>query len=131
MKNKRQYFRLRLPGDAALIFSSNWGEYQVTEISERGMRIVCEDGACPLALEQHVAGTLELHDGTVLHVSGIAGRRDSQELIIWELEGFPFSAMMDEQRYMAKEYPHLDLSGAAQLEAKPSDDGANPADSSA
>lgn len=117
MRNQRQYFRLRLPGDAALPYTTSCGVFQVTEISERGMRIICEEDTCPVAIQQHMSGTLELHDGTTLHITGIAGRRDNQELIILELEGFPFSAMMDEQRYMAKEYPHLDLSGAAQLES--------------
>lgn len=101
---ERTFFRLRFPLAAALPFETSHGDFSVCELSEGGLRILC-DGDSPIRVGQPVLGTLVLSTGERIDVKGFAVRREQDELVISQAEGITFQHMMAEQRNLVQKYP--------------------------
>ena len=101
---ERTFFRLRFPLAAALLFETSHGEFSVCELSEGGLRILC-DGDSAIRVGQPVRGTLVLTTGERIDVKGFAVRREQDELVITQAKGITFQHMMAEQRNLVQKYP--------------------------
>ncbi len=101
---ERTFFRLRFPLAATLPFKTSHGEFSVCELSEGGLRILCE-GDPSIRVGQPVRGTLILTTGEHIDVKGFAVRREQDELVITQAEGITFQHMMAEQRNLVHKYP--------------------------
>ena len=100
----RTFFRLRFPIAAALPFETSHGQVSVCELSEGGLRILC-DTESGLHVGQTVQGTIVLSSGERIDVKGLAVRREKDELVITQAEGVTFQHMMNEQRNLVHRFP--------------------------
>ncbi len=105
---QRKYFRLNYKAEKVmpLLWAQN-KEFRVSEISEKGLRVIVDD-AYRFKLGDLVQAEILINSvnskiplqGKVLRISG-------NEVIFLLSEGISFKHMISEQRYMRKHYPFI------------------------
>ncbi len=95
-KDRRIYFRLSYPSFARPSVQCASARYQVTEISERGIRILTQN----LWVGQLFSGTIYFHDGHQEQIAGQVYRLSGPETVIRLKKGIPGTRVMAEQRYL-------------------------------
>lgn len=120
---QRRFFRLRYPGDSNARIVINAQSYNLTEISEEGIRFGCDSSR--FTIGEDVAGQIIIHTGYLGEVSGVVLRYDesAQEIIVRLIQKrIPQQIVFEEQRLLLQhtqrrqhtrlEYPtgkHADL----------------------
>jgi PilZ domain len=103
LTSRREFFRLPYPitvGATLLIDGTN---YTVGEISEGGLRLLCNGEQFPLA--QRVQGTLVLTAGMKCTVTGTVLRAEGKYVIVKLSRGPTGYDVMREQRHLSKSFP--------------------------
>ncbi|MEZ8103517.1 PilZ domain-containing protein [Vibrio clamense] len=103
-EQKRQYYRLKYPKKARPLIRIGDQLIPVSEVSEKGLRIVRHDFSA-LYKGLIMAGILRLHGDRQIPVQGPILRFDGNEVIIKLDEGITFKDMFEEQRYIRQKYP--------------------------
>jgi hypothetical protein len=102
---RRNYYRLRYPLShrPKLCLAGTDREYEVTELSERGLRLRCATYSASFQLGKRVTATIMLpqHD---VEVSGMVARRDFDEVVVVNVDGVSFRLIMAEQRRLASTF---------------------------
>ena len=104
MVQKRQYYRLRYPRRAMPIIRIDDELYHVSEISEKGIRIVMNK-TTSLYRGLTLKGTLSLGLDYKIKVKGHILRFDKNEVILQLTVGPSFKDMVEQQRYIRNRYP--------------------------
>ncbi|WP_394247262.1 PilZ domain-containing protein [Vibrio profundi] len=101
---KRQYYRLKYPKRARPIMRVDDELFHVSEVSEKGVRLLIRNLA---AFYQGLSmvGTLNLHDHSSVQVCGAVLRFDGDEVILQLTKGPSFKDMVSEQRHIRQKYP--------------------------
>ena len=103
---RRSYYRLRYPlSNRPNLYLSGEGNraYQVTELSERGLRLHDPSNSSTLRVGHHLRATIHLPDSRI-EVAAVVGRRDHDEVVLVEVEGISFGLIFEEQRRLATRF---------------------------
>lgn len=104
-QERRRHFRLRFPSKELASITIEGTKLTVTEISESGIRISTD---APIQLETNqVLGDLRFADGTTVRVSGRIHRKESDTIVLANVEGLSFKHVMQEQMRLLRKYPML------------------------
>ncbi|MCA9264291.1 MAG: PilZ domain-containing protein [Planctomycetales bacterium] len=101
--NQRRFFRLAYPLSDRPQLLLDGRNYEVSEISERGLRIYCTQTS-KFEVGQCVEGVIIFHDGESAKISGTVGRLSDIEVVVVRVEGVTFARMVDEQRHLINKY---------------------------
>ncbi len=100
----RAYYRLRYPRAERPTVRIEDRDYEVSEVSERGARIVLT-GACAVPRDQPFAGVLRFRDGETGSIEGVVLRSDEKEMVVGLSSGVSLKRMMAEQIRLRQKYP--------------------------
>ncbi|WP_194435545.1 PilZ domain-containing protein [Vibrio fluminensis] len=101
---KRRYYRLKYPRRAMPVVSIDNQLFHVSEISEKGIRIVMNSFAS-LYRGLTLTGTLSLGLDNKIKVKGRVLRFDDSEVILQLDQGPSFKDMVEQQRHIRNNYP--------------------------
>ncbi|MFM2590192.1 PilZ domain-containing protein [Vibrio sp. TBV020] len=101
---KRRYYRLKYPKRARPFVRFGDEMFQVTEVSEGGIRMVTNHFTS-MYKGLTVKGLLNLNEENTVEIEGAVLRFDNDEVIIQLVKGPTFKIMVDEQRYIRTKYP--------------------------
>ncbi len=101
---KRSYYRLQYPKPERPTVWFRGRCYEVTEISEGGVRVMLASG-CAVRLRQTFAGVLRFKDGDTLPIVGVVLRLDDREMVVKLSKGISLKCMIAEQIRLRKKYP--------------------------
>lgn len=102
---KREYYRLDFPPKErpALLVGSL--SMPVIEVSERGLRYEPAPGHAP-AIGERLEGIVRLRRAGEVEISGTVSRTQGSTLVlILDGAGLPYAAILEEQRYLMRQYP--------------------------
>ncbi|MGY3570013.1 PilZ domain-containing protein [Vibrio sp. SCSIO 43135] len=101
---KRQYYRLKYPKRARPVVRVQGDLYHVSEVSEKGIRVVVNQSS---SFHQgfQLRGILDLHDESQVQIEGAILRLDNNEIIVQLTRGPSFKDMVQEQRHIRNKYP--------------------------
>ena len=94
--DQRKYYRLKYPVAERPIIRSGDQDYEISEISEGGARIVVA-GAGPFEPGEPFSGTVLFADGEEVEIRGIVLRHDTDEIAVRLSIGISFKRMVAEQ----------------------------------
>ena len=80
LSSRREYFRLPYPITSGAALAVDGTNYKVSEISEKGLRLVAGMGA--LEIDSRIEGTLTLAMGTRCQVAGTVLRIDGKDYVV-------------------------------------------------
>jgi len=103
LSSRREFFRLPYPVTSGAILAIGGTNYTVGEISEGGLRVLCNGARFPL--EQVVEGTLELTAGMRCAVVGSVLRVEDRCVILKLSRGPSSQDVFREQRHLSKNFP--------------------------
>ncbi len=106
LEQRREFFRLCYPKRAMPDIRLAGYRFHVSEVSEKGLRVLVEGGAS-FSRGVSITGTLNLHEGRQVWVKGSVLRVEGKEVVLKLSEGPTFKDMVEEQRYMRQNYPSL------------------------
>jgi hypothetical protein len=101
---KRNYYRLKYPKSERPTVWFRGCTYEVSEISEGGVRIMLAKG-CAVRLHQTFAGVLRFKDGDTTPVVGVVLRWEGDEMVVKLSQGISLKRMIAEQSRIRKKYP--------------------------
>ncbi|GAK82719.1 protein chain release factor A [Vibrio ponticus] len=101
---KRKYYRLRYPRRAMPTVRIDDQLFHVSEISEKGIRIIMNNFAS-LYRGLTLTGTLSLGVDNQIPVKGQVLRFDDNEVILQLVQGPSFKDMVEQQRHIRTKYP--------------------------
>ncbi|WP_260261809.1 PilZ domain-containing protein [Vibrio intestinalis] len=104
LEQKRKYYRLRYPRRAMPIVRFHDELFHVSEVSEKGIRIVMNN-LTTLYKGLSLSGTLSLNPDCKIPVEGSILRFDKNEVILYLNKGPSFKHMVQEQRHIRNKYP--------------------------
>ena len=106
-KERRRFYRLRLPTVERLSAQVNGQPFWVLELSEGGLRVVPADPQNMPDLTDDVDIEISLPCGEPLRVKGRVARRDGKEVVVVDLRGVSFAEMLEQQRRLINKYSSL------------------------
>ncbi len=103
---QRKYFRLSYKSKTVMPRLRLLNrEFQISEISEQGMRIISRDPSL-FSVDENVKGEVVLNSlDTNIQIEGTVLRAYGYEVVINLREGLSFKNMIAEQRYLRKHFP--------------------------
>ncbi|GAB2659442.1 PilZ domain-containing protein [Vibrio panuliri] len=101
---KRRYYRLKYPRRGRPVVRIDDQLFHVSEISEKGIRIVMNNFAS-LYRGLTLTGTLNLSIDYQIPVKGKVLRFDDNEVILQLDQGPSFKDMVEQQRHVRNKYP--------------------------
>ncbi len=101
---RRTHYRLRYPIAERPTARIEDRDYEVSEISERGVKIRLES-VSGLAVEQRFAGVLRFEDGETLGIEGVVLRSDGKESVLKLAQGISQKRIVAEQIRLRQKYP--------------------------
>jgi len=111
---RRRYHRLRYPEADRPSVRFDKKEFPVSEISEKGTKIVLPAG-CSLEQHQPFTGILWFQDGVNILIRGVVQRCDKEGVAVKLSKGISVQRMIAEQSRLLEKYPNLfDASEAAE-----------------
>ena len=103
LTSRREFFRLPYPVTTGARLALDGTNYIVGEISEGGLRLICNGASLPVS--HRVQGTLELTAGMRCTVSGTVLRVEGKCVIVKLSRGPTGYDVMREQRHLSKIFP--------------------------
>jgi hypothetical protein len=103
LTSRREYFRLPYPVTTGATLAMDGTNYTVGEISEGGLRLLCNGDKFPL--EQRVQGTLMLTAGMRCSVTGTVLRVEDKCVIVKLSRGPTGYDVLREQRHLTRNFP--------------------------
>ena len=103
-KNERAHYRLLYPQAERPTIRIEDRDYEVSEVSERGARILLA-GVGAVHRDQSFAGVLRFRDGETVSVEGVVLRSDEKEMFVRFSSGVSMKRMMAEQIRLRQKYP--------------------------
>jgi hypothetical protein len=103
LTSRREYFRLPYPITSGATLVVDGTNYKVSEVSERGLRVVTSEGS--FSVEAPIEGTLILNMGVRCPISGSVLRLDGDSYVIKLERGPSTRDVMREQLYLSKAFP--------------------------
>ena len=105
-RQRRRFFRLRLPLNDRISARIDGHRYLIRELSEGGMRVAPTDlRVAALPVGERVSAELMFHDGSRLTIEGTIERRDAEEWVIVGVAGVSFARMLSRATAAGKEIP--------------------------
>ena len=101
---QRAFFRLRYPTVERPRVQIGDQEFEVSEISEEGAKIVLA-GPCVIDQEQPFVGILRFHDDQADSIEGVVLRSSEDELVASLTRGVSMKRMMSEQIRLRQKFP--------------------------
>lgn len=126
-EERRRFFRVRYPSTERPVLEIGGIPFDVSELSEGGLR--AGGSAAHLTEASDVHGTLRLLSGKSFEITAAFARIDGSELVFEDLEGVSFAEMMHEQRYLIRKYPTVRQNDDAERTAGDGTAGAGTGDS--
>jgi len=105
-KQKRKHFRLRYPKADRPFLHLIDGDYLVSELSEKGMRILMRNTSV-LCQGMSVHGVVQLHQQSEIDITGAILRFEGNEVILKLDKGPSLRVMEAEKVHLRHEYPLL------------------------
>lgn len=103
-KNKRDLYRITYPINDRPILKLLGNEFEVTNISERGIKFNCKQcSEFKIGLEVHF--TLTFHDNESFLLEGKILHTYKSAIVIGLTRNIPFKRIILEQRYILTNYP--------------------------
>ncbi|MEO1526843.1 MAG: PilZ domain-containing protein [Planctomycetota bacterium] len=99
-ESRREYFRLRYPPGRRPVVWIDGEEYELTELSERGARIICREST--LQIDDLVTGVVLFQDGENVPFEGTLARIEKNEWIIKIQIGISPGRVVQEQQLIAR-----------------------------
>lgn len=103
LTSRREFFRLPYPVTSGATLAVDGTNYTVAEISEGGLRLVCNGDKFPI--EQCVQGMLKLTAGIRCMVIGTVLRVEDRCVVLKLTRGPSSSDVFREQRHLSKAFP--------------------------
>jgi len=103
LTSRREFFRLPYPVTTGATLAIDGTNYTVGEISERGLRLICNGAKFPL--EQVIQGTLKLTAGVRCSVVGSVLRVEDRCVVLKLTRGPTSQDVFREQRHLSKNFP--------------------------
>lgn len=103
-EQKRKFYRLKYPKRARPFVNLGDETFQVTEVSEGGIRMVANNFTS-MYRGLSVKGVLNLLDEDSVSIEGAVLRFEGDEVIIQLKKGPTFKIMVDQQRHIKNKYP--------------------------
>ncbi|WP_100752262.1 PilZ domain-containing protein [Vibrio salilacus] len=104
IEQKRQYYRLKYPKRARPYVRFADEMFQVTEVSEGGIRMVLNNFTC-MYKGLSMKGVLNLYGDRSIPIEGAVLRFDNDEVVLQLRKGPTFKIMVDQQRHIRQKYP--------------------------
>jgi hypothetical protein len=104
-KNKRELYRITYPINDRPILKLLGNEFEVTNISERGIRFTCKQ-CSEFAIGLEVQFTLTFHDNKSFLLEGGILHTYKSAVVIGLTRNIPFERIILEQRYILTNYPN-------------------------
>ncbi|MEO1526844.1 MAG: PilZ domain-containing protein [Planctomycetota bacterium] len=101
---KRAYYRLRYPSSMRPSIRIQSVDYEVAELSERGMRVVMPRDV-RLEKGTPIEGIIRFYDRQTSEIKGSVLRRDKDEVVFSIDSGISYKRMLDEQMAIVHKYP--------------------------
>lgn len=101
---QRQHYRINYPLAARPWLRIGSEELIVTELSEKGCRVLWRS---PPLKGKLIAGRIKLYTGEIREISGEVGRRCGREVVLQSLIGLDFADMITEQRALIRDFPRF------------------------
>lgn len=105
-RNLRKFFRVAYPPELMPTFRGDGTEFLVTEVSEGGLRIRC-DNRFRFRMGTEISGEIVFLDGGIVAISGIILRGDGDDFVVALIEGVPFRRIVLEQRNLLRWCPSV------------------------
>ncbi|MDH4027873.1 MAG: PilZ domain-containing protein [Nitrospirota bacterium] len=103
-ENKRQHYRIVYPISCRPSLKITRKEFEVVDISESGIRFLNKKWA-PFTPGVRIQAEITFNDGDTLEIDGEILRVDDQVSILKLHNSIPFWKIVEEQRYIKKNYP--------------------------
>lgn len=103
-EQKRQFYRLKYPKRARPYVRLGEEMFQVTEVSEGGMRMIVNNFNS-MYKGLSIKGILNLNDEDQVEIEGAVLRFDQGEVIVQLRKGPTFKIMVEQQRHIKTKYP--------------------------
>ena len=103
LTSRREYFRLPYPITSGATLVVGGTNYKVSEVSERGLRVITGVGKFPV--DSRIEGTLALTMGTRCQISGTVLRIEDDAFVLKLERGPSTRDVMREQLYLSKTFP--------------------------
>ena len=101
---KRAYYRLRYPSSMRPRVRIDSVEYEVAELSERGMRIICGSNF-DMKPETPIRGEMRFSDEQTSEIVGAMMRREKDEVVFSVSSGVSYKRMLEEQLHIVHKFP--------------------------
>jgi hypothetical protein len=105
-ENKREYYRIIYPLSCRPKIIILGLEYEVVDVSEHGIRFHVEK-TLNLKTGLEINAEIIFHDGEAVTVVGKILRIVKNKVILNLSKGIPLKKIVNEQRYLIKNYPHF------------------------
>ena len=116
-RDRRAFYRLRYPAVERPTIRINDFEYKVTEISEKGARILFV-GENAYSIEKLFTGSVSFCGGETVEIEGSVVWSSEKEIAIRLSKGITLKRMMKEQARLHRKYPLLLDSGGNKSQSK-------------
>jgi len=103
-ENRREHYRIIYPVSCRPKLAINNIQYEVIDISEKGIRFLHED-MCTLQPGSETRIRITFHNGESLEIKCRVLRFDGTAAVLSLLEGIPFEIIIGEQRYVKRSFP--------------------------
>jgi len=103
---RRRYFRLRYPVSARPLLTISVRNFLVRELSEGGLRFA-SDMPDEFRVGDIIQGRITFRDKESIPVEGKVLRLADDEIIVQLSRGIPLRRMVEEQKYLIKQFPGL------------------------
>jgi len=107
-ENKRQHYRIVYPFSCRPSLKITRKEFEVVDISESGIRFLNKQWA-PFTPGVRIQAEIIFNDGDSMEIDGEILRADDQVSILKLHNSIPFWKIVEEQRYIKKNYPDYPL----------------------
>ncbi|MBE9528302.1 MAG: PilZ domain-containing protein [Proteobacteria bacterium] len=106
--NQRNFYRIEYPViERPRFISDDKKEYEVLDISEKGMRLLKNEDA-PLETGSTLQGSVKLHTAGKVNVVGKIIRDTEDSLAVMLHVGIQFSLIINEQQYLQQLNKYID-----------------------
>ena len=102
--NKRELYRITYPVNDRPILKLLGNEFEVTNISERGIKFICKQ-CSEFKIDLEVKFTLIFHDNESFLLEGRILQTYKSAVVIGLRRNIPFERIILEQRYILTNYP--------------------------
>jgi hypothetical protein len=103
-KNKREFYRIRYPISCRPTLTYLGEDYEVVNISERGVRFICKK-LHEFKPDLEMQFSITFRDDEPLEIEGKILRVEGKVAVIYLPENIPFGRIVQEQRYIKDNYP--------------------------